>query len=100
VALQVLDHAINTNDAAGRLLFNMLGAIGQFETELRAERQRDGIAAARARGVHLGRQPTLSPTAVADVRARRANGETIKTLMEAYGVSKATIYRALAHEHA
>lgn len=43
VDLQVLDQSINTADATGRLLFNMLGAIAQFETELRAERQKDGI---------------------------------------------------------
>ncbi len=43
VALQVLDQNIDTNDATGRLLFNMLGAISQFETEIRSERQMDGI---------------------------------------------------------
>lgn len=43
VNLQVLDQNIDTRDATGRLLFNMLGAIGQFETEIRAERQMDGI---------------------------------------------------------
>jgi DNA invertase Pin-like site-specific DNA recombinase len=43
VDLQVLDQNINTADATGRLLFNMLGAIAQFETEIRAERQTDGI---------------------------------------------------------
>ena len=42
VSLQVLDQNINTSDATGRLLFNMLGAIAQFETEIRAERQMDG----------------------------------------------------------
>jgi DNA invertase Pin-like site-specific DNA recombinase len=44
--LQVLDQQIDTNDATGRLLFHMLGAIAQFETELRAERQMDGMALA------------------------------------------------------
>ena len=43
VNLQVLDQNIDTHDATGRLLFNMLGAIAQFETEIRAERQMDGI---------------------------------------------------------
>ena len=42
VYLQVLDQHIDTSDATGRLLFHMLGAIAQFETELRAERQMDG----------------------------------------------------------
>ena len=47
VNLQVLDQNIDTSDATGRLLFNMLGAIGQFETEIRAERQMDGIQKAK-----------------------------------------------------
>ena len=47
VDLVVLDQNIDTSDATGRLLFNMLGAIGQFETEIRAERQMDGIKKAK-----------------------------------------------------
>lgn len=50
VNLQALDQNINTNDATGRLLFNILGAIAQFETEIRAERQMDGIQKAKERG--------------------------------------------------
>jgi len=46
----VLDQQISTTDATGRLLFHMPGAIAQFETEIRAERQRDGIENAKARG--------------------------------------------------
>ena len=95
VQLRVLDQAIDTSDATGRLLFHMLGAIGQFETELRAERQRDGIHAAKARGTHLGRQPTLTPGQVNDLRAQRQQGTPIKALMQTYGLSKATVYRYL-----
>ncbi|WP_231726374.1 recombinase family protein, partial [Rickettsia rhipicephali] len=51
VALKVLDQNIDTKDATGRLIFNVLGAIGQFETEIRAERQMDGILKAKERGV-------------------------------------------------
>ena len=47
VNLQVLDQNIYTGDATGRLLFNMLGAITQFEKEIRAERQLDGIQKAK-----------------------------------------------------
>jgi DNA invertase Pin-like site-specific DNA recombinase len=54
VHLQVIDQSINTSDATGRLLFNMLGAIAQFETEIRAERQMDGIEKAKKRGVQFG----------------------------------------------
>jgi DNA invertase Pin-like site-specific DNA recombinase len=55
VHLQVLDQHIDTSDATGRLLFHMLGAIAQFETGLRAERQMDGIRKARTWGVRFGR---------------------------------------------
>ena len=95
VHLQVLDQAIDTSDATGRMLFHMLGAIGQFETELRAERQRDGIQNARARGIHLGRRATLNSAQVTELRERREQGVTIKTLMQDYGLSKATVYRYL-----
>ncbi len=95
VQLQVLDQQINTNDATGRLLFNMLGAISQFETEIRAERQMDGIAKAKAKGVPFGRHKSLTDQQIADMRTKRQQGMSIRTLMNEYGVSKATIYRYL-----
>jgi len=48
--MQALDQQIDTTTSTERLLFRMLGAIAQFETEVRAERQRDGIENAKARG--------------------------------------------------
>ena len=95
VNLQVLDQNINTSDATGRLLFNMLGAIAQFETEIRAERQMDGIQRAKERGVHFGRQKTLTIQQIAELQHRRKQGTLIKTLMKDYSVSKATVYRYL-----
>jgi DNA invertase Pin-like site-specific DNA recombinase len=53
VDLQVLDQNINTKSATGRLLFNMLGAIAQFETEIRAERQREGFRKPESEGLSL-----------------------------------------------
>jgi DNA invertase Pin-like site-specific DNA recombinase len=73
----------------------MLGAIAQFETELRAERQMDGIRKARARGVHLGRKKKLTLQRVTELRQRRADGALIKTLMHDYGLSKVSVYRYL-----
>jgi DNA invertase Pin-like site-specific DNA recombinase len=95
VALRVLDQAIDTSDATGRLLFNMLGAIAQFETEIRAERQLDGIANARVRGVAFGRRPALTPEQVIELRARRQQGMLIKDLMAEYGLGKTALYRYL-----
>lgn len=95
VHLHVLDQHIDTSDATGRLLFYMLGAIAQFETELRAERQMDGITKAKARGVHFGRTQKLTRQQITELRDRRAQGVLIKTLMQDYHLSKASVYRYL-----
>lgn len=95
VSLQVIDQNINTNDATGRLLFNMLGAIAQFETEIRAERQMDGIQKAKERGVKFGKSKTLTPNQIAELQRRREEGALIKTLMKDYGLSKSSVYRYL-----
>ena len=98
VNLQVLDQNIDTGDATGRLLFNMLGAIAQFETEIRAERQMDGIQKAKARGVQFGRKKQLTEAQCKDLRRKRQTGEPIKTLMKEYHLSKASVYRYLNQE--
>lgn len=95
VDLVVLDQNIDTSDATGRLLFNMLGAIGQFETEIRAERQMDGIKKAKDRGVQFGKRPALTRKQIAELREKRAQGTLIRELMATYSLSKATIYRYL-----
>ncbi len=71
VDLVVLDQNIDTSDATGRLLFNMLGAIGQFETEIRAERQMDGIKKAKDRGVQFGKRPALTNEQIEELREKR-----------------------------
>lgn len=96
VNLQVLDQHIDTGDATGRLLFHMLGAIAQFETELRAERQMDGIHKAKERGVHFGPKKKLTPEQVVELQRRREQGTLIKTLMHDYSISKVSVYRYLS----
>lgn len=96
VDLVVIDQNIDTSDATGRLLFNMLGAIGQFETEIRAERQMDGIKKAKDRGVRFGKRPALTDAQITELRDKRAHGVLIKDLMAEYSLSKATVYRYLA----
>jgi len=98
VNLLVLDQNIDTSDATGRLLFNMLGAISQFETEIRAERQREGIQKAREKGVAFGRKKKLTTSQIIEIQQRREKNTLIKTLMEDYKLSKASIYRYLEAE--
>jgi len=100
VHLQVLDQHIDTSDATGRLLFHMLSAIAQFETELRAERQMDGIQKAKARGVHFGPKKKLTQEQIVELQRRRAQGVLIKTLMDDYGLSKVSVYRYLSEANA
>ena len=95
VQLKVLDQNIDTGDATGRLLFNMLGAIGQFETEIRAERQREGIQKAKERGIAFGRKRTITDEQIFELREKRTSGVLIKTLMKNYNLSKASVYRYL-----
>jgi DNA invertase Pin-like site-specific DNA recombinase len=95
VELRVVDQNIDTADATGRLLFNMLGAIAQFETEIRAERQLDGITKAKKKGVRFGAQRKLSSEQIKELRQKREAGMLIKTLMNEYGLSKASVYRYL-----
>ena len=95
VNLLVLDQSIDTGSATGRLLFNMLGAIGQFETEIRAERQMDGIKKAKQNGVRFGKKKSLTDVQAAELREKRKKGTLIKELMAEYGISKVSVYRYL-----
>lgn len=95
VSLLVLDQAIDTTTATGRLMFNMLSSIAEFETELRKERQAEGIVKAKEKGVHFGRESALSDEQVSELCTKRDSGILIKVLMKEYSLSKSTIYRYL-----
>jgi DNA invertase Pin-like site-specific DNA recombinase len=73
----------------------MLGAIAQFETEIRAERQIDGITKAKKKGVQFGAQRKLSNEQIKEIKKKRNEGVIIKTLMNDYKLSKASVYRYL-----
>ena len=77
---------------------NMLDAIGQFETEMRAERQMDGIVKAKENGVRFGRKRVLSDEQIEELRWARANGTLIRELMAEHRLSKASVYRYLAEK--
>lgn len=95
VDLVVLEQSIDTSTAEGRLFFNMLGAIGEFETELRKARQREGIDAALAKGKDSpfkGRPATIDGT---QVRAMKNNGMTPSAIAKELGVARSSVYRYL-----
>ena len=73
----------------------MLGAIAQFEMELRAERQKDGIQKTKGRGVQFGKRKKLNPEQIAELQSRREQGVLIKALMKEFDLSKPSVYRYL-----
>jgi len=83
-------------DATQTLLFQMLGAVSQFERSIIRERQAEGIAKAKAAGKYKGRKPTLSPEQVQEIKEKVAAGAEKKALAHEYGVSRQTLYRVLA----
>ena len=102
VDLVVLDQGIDTSTAVGRMFFQILGAIAEFEHALMSERTMDGLAAARARGRTGGQKPKLGPRQVK--LARQMYDETgddgkrkhtVAQIAAEFGVSRPTIYRHL-----
>ena len=102
VDLVVLDQGIDTSTAVGRMFFQILGAIAEFEHALMSERTLDGLAAARARGRTGGQKPKLGPRQVK--LARQMYDETgddgkrkhtVAQIAAEFGVSRPTIYRHL-----
>jgi DNA invertase Pin-like site-specific DNA recombinase len=95
IELVVLDQNIDTSTPTGKLLFNVLASIAEFETEIRKERQMEGIAKAKAKGVRFGRKVKLSNIQVTEMRLKRQEGALIKELMSTYDLSKASVYRLI-----
>ena len=94
--LEVLEQGgVDVGTPEGRMVLGMLGIFAEFETELRRARQREGVAHARRRGIHLGRKDALSPAQAYDLRRCRAQGQTIRQLMYHFGIKKTTVYRYL-----
>ncbi len=96
IDLVVLDQAIDTSTPAGRLLFNVLGSIAEFERDLARERTAAGMQAAKRRGRHVGR-PRAAVDRVALVSAIRA-GASVSEHARALGVSRATARKLVAAE--
>ncbi|MEY9988126.1 DNA invertase Pin-like site-specific DNA recombinase [Streptomyces sp. V4I8] len=77
------------------LLLSAMGAFAEFERALILERQREGIAAAKARGVYTGRRPALTDERARELRERAAAGERKSALAKEFGISRETVYSYL-----
>ena len=78
----------------GKAFLDMLGVFAEFETNLRRERQLEGIAAAKARGVYRGRKPSIDPAAIRRLREEEHIGAS--AIARRLGIGRASVYRALA----
>ena len=89
------------SDPVGRLLFNVLAMVAEFESDLIRMRTREGMKVAKARGRLRGKQPKLTPKQEAHLVALHAAGEhTNAELGELFGVGRSTVYRALDRSRA
>lgn len=76
-------------------MLSVMGAFAEFERTLIRERQREGIALAKQRGVYRGRKKALSDDQVADLRRRADAGEQKAKLAREFGISRETLYQYL-----
>jgi len=95
VALLSLEEKIDTSSAAGELVFHVFGAIAHFERRLIAERTKDGIAAARAKGKLPGRRP-LDPDKAKAALSLVMAGMSPTDAARQLGLGRATVYREMA----
>lgn len=96
IDMLVVDQNIDTSTSNGRLMFNMLASIAEFENDLRTERQAEGIAKAKENGVKFGRPAKLTDAKREEIYSRRMAGATIGQLAKEFRLGEATIYRALS----
>jgi DNA invertase Pin-like site-specific DNA recombinase len=92
VALRILSMQMDTSTPTGKLMLTMLGGIAEFERDLMLERQREGIAKAKADGKYRGRAPTARRKA-AEVMALKAQGKSADAIAAALGVSRSSVFR-------
>lgn len=93
VTLRATEQPVDTRSAAGKAFLDMLGVFAEFETNLRRERQMEGIAAAKARGVYRGRKPSIDPAEVWRLYTTEKMGAT--AIARQLGIGRASVYRAL-----
>jgi len=98
VGFRSLTEAIDTTTSGGRLIFHILGALGQFERDLIQERTRAGLAAAAVRGRRSGRKPVITEDKLKRARGMVGKGLTVREIATRLRVGKTALYEALRVE--
>ena len=92
VTISATEQPIDTKTSAGKCFLDMLGVFGEFETNLRKERQMEGILKAKEKGVYKGRKPSVD---VQKVKELRDSGLGASKIAKKLGIGRASVYRAL-----
>ncbi|NDW03949.1 recombinase family protein [Jiella pacifica] len=92
-ALQATDQPVDTASAAGKAFLQMLGVFAEFETNLRRERQMEGIESAKARGVYQGRPAKIDGE---EIKRLKAQGVGASEIAKRLKIARASVYRVLA----
>ncbi len=90
--LKATEQPIDTSTPAGRAFLQMLGVFAEFETAIRKERQLEGIAKAKARGIYKGRKPSVP---VDEVKRLKAEGIGASAIAKQLGIARSSVYEAL-----
>ncbi|WP_409558595.1 recombinase family protein [Brucella sp.] len=94
VGLRILAMNLDTGTPTGKLMVNLLGSIAEFERELMLERQREGIAAAKAEGKYKGRAPTAQREADTII-CMKDEGKSVAEIISATGVGRSSVFSIL-----
>ena len=93
VSLRATEQPVDTSTTAGKAFFQMLGVFAEFETNLRRERQMEGIQKAKAAGVYKGRKATIDPLEIKRLKEDEGLGAT--EIAKRLGIARTSVYRAL-----
>ena len=96
--MKATEQPVDTGSAAGKAFLDMLGVFAEFETNLRRERQLEGISAAKARGVYKGRKPSIDAVEVSRLRQEEKLGPA--AIARRLGIGRASVYRLLGKQAA
>ena len=95
VTVRIMSMGVDTSTATGVLILQVLGAVSPWERSVMLERQRHGIAKAKAEGKYRGRAPTARAK-TPEVMRMKAEGKTVAQIAQSVGISRASVYRAFA----
>ena len=98
-SLRILSMGIDTGTATGKLMLTILGGVAEFEREIMLERQREGIAKAKAAGKYKGRKPTARAKAH-EINALHREGVGATEIAKRLGIGRASVYRILGPREA